>query len=714
MFKEKRHEFEIDGRKAYFSTGKLALKSETAVLAGMGDTVVLVTVNTAVPQGDQEWFPLTIEYMEKMYAAGKISGSRFVKRDKFPTDDATLRARMIDRSIRPRFADDYRNEVQIIVKVMSFDEKNDPAILAINAVSAALMVSKAPFDGPISGVRVGLSDGQLLPMYAHVDSDELDNSSLNMVVAGDGETLTNIDANAYEVPDDQIVESMELGLTYMKPWIDAQKAFVALFSADEIVKPEYTSYAVSEELITKIQTNYADNIRADIKAPNFNEEMKITLEKLYNDYAADSSKREVREAYEKVAKLEVKKMALVEKTRADGRDFTEIRELGVEVGVLPRVHGTGLFTRGLTQVLTTATLGTARNMLLVDDMTGEDERRYLHFYVDEPFSVGEVGRVKYIPSRRSVGHGNLAEKALYPVLPTLEEFPYTMILFSEIMSENGSSSMASTCGSSLALMDAGVPIKKPVAGIAVGIIYEKDLSNYQLVTDMFAVEDFFGGMDFKVAGTRDGVTAIQMDTKTEGLPIKVFKEAMLQSHTARMTILDAMEKAMPSARPEVSPFAPKVTSVKIDQDKIGELIGPGGKNIKALQEETGAEFDINDDGTVNIYATTKDSLDKAKFEVEMYIGFTPEVGQVYEGIVEGIKDFGAFVGLGGGVAGLVHVSEITDGFVKDVYEYVKLGDKVKVKVLGIDPMGKIKLSMKAANTGTSAPKGGDFERSGEV
>jgi polyribonucleotide nucleotidyltransferase len=632
LINEKRHEFEINGQKAFFSSGLMSRVSQSAVLAGMGKTTVLVTVNTGEAREDSEFFPMQVEYMEKMYAAGKISGSRYVKRDRFPTDDAVLRARMIDRSFRPRFPNDYRDEVQIIVKVLSYDEENDPVLLAINAVSAALMISRAPFTEPVSGVRVGLVGDQFFAMYGQADRDELGDSLLNMVVAGDGETITNIDANSYEVSEDNIIGSMEFGLDLMKPWLEAQKEFVALFDEEEIVKSEYMSFAVSEELTEKIVSAYGETITSDIGG-DFKAEQSVTLEKLYNDYAADYSKREIREGYEKVAKKMMRKSVLEDGKRADGRAFDEIRELDTQVGLLPSAHGTGMFTRGLTQVLTTATLGSARNQLLVDDMTGEDERRYLHFYVESPSCYGETGRVRYIPGRREVGHGSLAEKALYPVLPTEEEFPYTMILYSEILSENGSSSMASACGSTLALMDAGVPIKKPVGGIAIGIVYEEDLSKYQLVTDMIAVEDFFGGMDFKVTGTRDGVTAIQMDTKTSGLPIKVFKEAIAQSKEARMQILDKMQEAIAEPRAELAENAPKFDKVVIPQDKVGELIGPGGKNIKAIIERTGADFDIQDDGSVLIYANSAEDMEVAKREVEEYQGFTPEIGTIYEGTV---------------------------------------------------------------------------------
>jgi len=692
---EKRHEFTVEGRKAFFSTGLVARKSESAILAGMGDTVVLVTVNTSPAKDDQEYFPLGVEYMEKNYAAGKISGSRFVKRGRFPSEEAILRARMIDRSFRPRFASDFRNEVQIIVKVLSFDEENDPLVLAINAASAALMISSAAFTEPVSGVRVGLVADQFFPMYQHTVAYEMGDSVLSMVVAGDGETITNIDANANEVPDEKMIDSLEFGLELMKPWLQAQKDFVALFGEDEIVKSEYVSFEVPHDLIDKIQAEFGDAIKADMQSATYDADKAKTQEKIFETFEGDFSKRILKEAYEKASKLEAKKLALKEDKRIDGRKFDEIRQLDAKVGLLPKVHGTGLFTRGMTQILTSASLGTMKEQQLVDDMTGDGEKRYMHYYIEDPFVYGSTGRPSYIPGRRAVGHGNLAEKALYPVLPSAEEFPYTMVLFSEIMSEFGSSSMGSISGSTLALMDAGVPIKAPVAGIAVGIMHNEDISEYKLLLDMIAVEDFFGGMDFKVAGTKDGVTAIQMDTKTRGLSVAIFREAIEIAKKGRMTVLEVMAKAIETPREEVSNNAPKVDSVKIPQDEIGGLIGPGGKNIKEIQATTDAEFDIADDGTVSIYAKSAESMQKAKKIISEYVGFEVEVGKIYEGTVDGIKDFGAFVSLSRSTSGLVHVSELADDFVKNVEDFVKLGDVVKVKVIGVDH-GKIKLSLKQA------------------
>lgn len=694
MFNEIKHEFEIDGVKCSFSTNKFAPKSQVAVMAQMGDTVVLATVNVAPARGDVDYFPLQVEYIEKMYAAGKISGSRFVKRDRFPSDDATLKARIIDRSFRPRFPSDYRDEVQIILKVMSYDPNSDPVIIGVNAVSVALMLSKCPFGVPVAGVRVGYKDDNFFALNRHFDRDNIDESKLDLIMAGDEDGLiTNIDSNAYEIPEEKYVEAMESGLEMMKPWVQAQKAFIDMH--EPVEKAEYEPYVVPEELLHEVKEKYSETIAGNILLKTWREAKDQTLEEMNEEYSGAYSKKQLDDAYEYIAKNELRALVLHEGKRADGRQFDEIRPLDYEIGLLPRVHGSGLFQRGRTQVLTTATLGSIRNQMQIDDMTGEDVRRYMHYYVEGPYSFGESGRYKYIPGRREIGHGALAEKALYPVLPTVEEFPYTIILMSEILSEEGSSSMGSTCGSTLALMDAGVPIKKPVAGIAIGVIIDEETSEFKVLTDIKDMEDFYGYMDFKVTGTRDGVTAIQMDTKAFGLPLEVFKEGFISAKKARLQILDGMYEVISKPREQLSEHAPRVEVLKIPVSKIGELIGPGGKNIKKIIEETGAELNVEDDGTVQIFAVDDVSLEQARKEVAGY-AFEPEVGKIYAGTVSKIVEFGAFIKLAPGVEGLLHVSEISDSFVKDVNEHLKEGQTVEVKVLAIDPVGKMKLSLKAA------------------
>ena len=686
---EKKYEFEIDGRKGYFSTGKLALKSESSILARMGDTIITVNVNTAPAMNDAGFFPMSVEYIEKFYASGKISGSRFVKRERFPSDDAILRARMIDRAMRSRFPHDYRNEVSIIVTVMSYDEENDPVILAINAVSAALMNSSAPFDGPIAGVRMGIDGEKISPIYKVMDEVSPE-EKMNYVVGGDGENFTMIDAGCYEMEESRILDSMEESLKAMKPWIKAQEEFIKMLP--EKVKPEYPSFEVSEEVKNKIEEFLGDRIKENLLSGN--EELhESTKEEVFAQFEGQFTKQVMSEAYDKLQKKALRKLVLETDKRVDGRGLSDIREVSCEVGILPKTHGTGLFTRGVTQALTVATLGSLKDAKLVDDMGGESEKRYMHYYNDLPFAYGDVGRVSLMPSRRAIGHGALGEKALVPVIPTKEEFPYTIVVMSEVQGENGSSSMASSCGSTLALMDAGVPIRKPVAGIAFGLVTGED-GNFKLLADMQGVEDFYGDMDFKITGTRDGVTAVQMDTKLSGLPFEVVKKTFEESKKIRMQILDIMEKCIEKPREKVSENAPKVATDKIPVSKIGELIGPGGKNIKELTEKTGAEISIEEDGTVNIYSTSQEAIDAAMKAISGY-SFVPKEGEIYDGVVKTIAEYGAFVDIAPGVAGLLHVSEITNDFVKNVHDYLKEGQQVKVKLLSIDRDGKMKLSMKA-------------------
>ena len=698
LFKEVKHEFEIDGRKCTFETGKLALRSESSILARMGDTVITVNVNTATPKQESDFFPLTVEYIEKFYASGKISGSRFVKREKFPSDDAILKARMIDRAVRPRFPKDYRNELNLIVTVMSYDGENDPALLAINAASLALMYSSAPFNGPLAGVRMGMVDGKLQNVLKSMDLTTPE-EKMNYVVAGDGKTFTMIDAGCYEVSDEEVLDGMKQSLDLMKPWIDAQNEFL---SKVEMKSKEYASAAVPDEVVSAVHDFLGDEkIENNLKEAN-EKVHEATKAEVFAKFEGQYSKMVLAEAYDYLQKKALRKIVLKENIRVDGRQITEIRELYTEVDLLPRVHGSALFTRGVTQALTIATLGSLRDVRLVDDMEGEREQRYMHFYNDLPFAYGICDKVKFAPSRRAIGHGMLAEKALVPVIPSETEFPYTMIVTSEIQGENGSSSMASVCGSTMSLMAAGVPIRKPVAGIACGLVTDED-GSFKVLTDMQGVEDFYGDMDFKIAGTADGVTAVQMDTKTQGLSMEVVEQTFKQSHEARLMILETMSKTISEPRKTLSEFAPRVAQEKVSVDKIGEIIGPGGKNIRELSERTGAEIEIEEDGTVNIYSASQESLDQAVEAIRRY-DFKPVVGEVYEGKVASVMPYGAFVDLVPGVAGLVHVSEITDEFVKDVHKYLNEGDIIKVKVVGIDNQGKIKLSIKALNEKKSEDK----------
>lgn len=688
LFNEIKHEFEIEGRKCSFETGRLALKSESSILARMGDTVITVNVNSQKASGELDYFPLSVEYIEKFYASGKISGSRFVKRERFPTDDAVLRARMIDRAIRPLFPSDYKDEVSIIITVMSYDEDNDPLILAMNAVSVALMNSKAPFGSPIAGVKVGFEKGEYVHSLKTIEETS-ENESMNYIIAGDGKSFSMIDAGCHDIEEGVIIEGMKKSLEFMQIWLDEQNKFLKkLESKDKTYEP----MGVNEEVVDKVKEFLGEErIEENLKKADSDIHDAIKKE-LHEKFDGKHSKSSLNDAYDLLLKKALRKLVIKDDIRADGRKMDEIREMAVETDLLPRAHGTALFTRGLTQTLTVVTLGSLRDVKLEDDMGGEREKRYMHFYNDLPFVYGEAYRPRLIPSRRAIGHGMLAEKGLVPVIPPEEEFPYTMVVMSEIQGENGSSSMASACGSSIALMAAGVPIKKSVAGIACGLVTDEK-GGFKVLTDMQGVEDFYGDMDFKVIGTQDGVTAVQMDTKTKGLTMDIVEQTFKQSKEARLKVLEAMAKAISEPRESMSEHAPRVVQVKVPKDKIGEIIGPGGKNIREISERTGAELEIEEDGTVNIYSSSQESIDKAKELVAGY-DFHPDVGEVYEGKVASIMNYGAFVDLAPGVAGLLHVSEMADEFVKDVRKYVNEGDIIKVKVVGVDSQGKIKLSLK--------------------
>ncbi len=688
LYKEIKHEFEIDGRKCSFETGKLALKSESSILARMGDTVITVNVNTKPSTGEMDYFPLSVEYIEKFYASGKISGSRFVKRERFPSDDAILKARMIDRAIRPRFPHDYKNEVSVIVTVMSYDEENDPALLAINAVSVALMASTAPFEGPLGAVRLGLEGENIVSVYKAMDLTS-DEEKMNYVLAGDGKVFTMIDAGVHIVPEEKLLEGMEKSLEMMSKWIKPQEDFLAKL---ENIDKTYEAKALSKDVIEEIRGVLSgEEIRKNLESGDSNLHT-ASKEKLYTEFEGKYAKADINEAYEFLQREMLRNIVLTENKRVDGRAMDEIREMATEIDLLPRVHGSALFTRGVTQTLTIATLGSLRDVKLVDDMEGEREQRYMHFYNDLPFAYGDVDRVRLMPSRRAIGHGVLAEKALWPVIPSEEEFPYTMLVMSEIQGENGSSSMASACGSSMALMAAGVPIKDIVGGIACGLVTGED-GEFKVLTDMQGVEDFYGDMDFKITGTLEGVTAVQMDTKTKGLSMEVVRQTFAQSKEARQVVIAKIKEAIAEPREEMSQYAPRVVQIKVPTDKIGDIIGPGGKNIRELSEKTGAEIEIEEDGTVNIYSTSKESIDAASKAIGGY-NFVPEVGEIYEGKVASIMPYGAFVDLAPNISGLLHASEMADKFIKDVREYVNEGDVLKVKIIGIDKMGKIKLSIK--------------------
>lgn len=593
---------------------------------------------------------------------------------------------MIDRSIRSRFPSDYMDEVNVIISVMSYDEENDPVILSINAVSAALMMSQIPFNGPVAGVNIGL-EGQIFKSLDTVSAE----NPMNYMVAGDREVITMIDGGCNDVEDDTVVECMRKSLDEMGKWIDIQEGFLKIAGIPE--NKEYTPHVLTEGILEAVEEFLGKKIEENVKTSN-KEVHSATQQEMFSHFEGKYPKKELLEAYDKLLKKGLRRLVKEENVRADGRGMEDIREMDTQVDLLPRVHGSGLFTRGVTQVLSIVTLGTLDDAQLVDDMLGEKEKRYLHFYNDLPFVYGDADRVKLMPSRRAIGHGMLAEKSLIPVLPTEDEFPYTIIVVSEVQGENGSSSMASACGSSLALMAAGVPIKKIVGGIACGLVTNDD-GSFNILTDMQGVEDFYGDMDFKVVGTKDGVTAVQMDNKMAGLTMDIVEETFKKSKEARLKVIAKIEEAISEPRSEIAPTAPQVASTNIPVEKIGELIGPGGKNIKEITENTGAEISIEDDGRVNIYADNKEKIEAAMSYLSRY-NFIAKVGEIYEGKVASVMPYGAFVDINPGTSGLVHVSEMGDDFIKDVNSVVKEGDIVKVKLVEIGKDGKIKLSMKQA------------------
>ncbi len=696
------HEFEYAGTKCSLETGELARRSQASVVGQMGDTVVLATVNSNPANENAGYFMLSVEYIEKMYAGGLISSSRFVKRERFPSDEATLVARMIDRSVRCRFPSDYRDEVQVVMTVLSFDEENDPAIVSFFAASAALMLAGVPFEGPIAGVRVGYDGEKVIPYNKYIDDETFEeDTEMNIVMSTDGEVVTMIDADSQEVSEDLVFDGMKFGVEKSKVFVDAQKEFVKKYEAEngEVVVREYESFAAPKDLISLVRKDYKSKIEEALDIEDRSDmgnalgEIKETLE---SEHEGEYSKSNIDLAVDYVAKEITRSRILENDERKSGRGMDEVRTLEMRVGVLPRSHGSALFDRGGTQTLTITTLGSSRLVQLTEGMEGEGSRRYMHHYNAPGFTVGEAGRFKYIPGRREIGHGSLAEKALKPVIPDEEVFPYTIRVVSEIMSQEGSSSMASVCGSTLSLMDAGVPIERPVAGIAIGLVTGDDpTKDYKVFTDIADLEDFYGDMDFKVAGTKDGITAIQMDNKIAGVPVPIFEEALKQAKSAREFVLEEMAKVISEPRESLSKYAPKVEVTKIPEDRIGDLIGPGGKIIRGISEDTGAEIDVKEDGTVTISSDNEEGRQKALQIIdEMFM--EPEVGKVYKGIVDKVTEYGAFVNVNASISGLVHISEMADGFVKDPSSIVSTGDEVDVMYMGDDEKGRVKLSMKKA------------------
>ena len=696
MFKS--YEMELAGRKLVIETGKIAELANGSVVVKYGDTVVMVNVTASKePREGIDFFPLSVDYEEKLYAVGKIPGS-FLKREGKPSDKAILVSRAIDRPLRPLFPKDFRNDVCVVATALSVEQDNSPEVAAMIGASAALSISDIPFGGPTAAVNVGYVNGEIIVNPTQAQREITD---LNLTVAGTKEKIAMIEAGANEIPNDVMLEAIKKGHEEIKKVCD----FISKIK-EEIGKPkfEYKSFEVDHEVYEEIEENYKDRMYTDVQAVD-KEVRDANMDKLAEDvvayftekYGEEQTEEKMTDIKDSLYKLEkkcVREMIYKEHKRPDGRKIDEIRPLSCEVGILPRVHGSALFTRGQTQVMSVATLGMVSEEQMLDGLDEEESKRYMHHYNFPSYSVGEA-RPSRGPGRREIGHGALAEKALVPVIPSKEEFPYAIRVVSEVLSSNGSTSQASICGSTLALMDAGVPIKAPVAGISTGLITDPDdESKYVMLTDIQGLEDFFGDMDFKVGGTHKGITAIQVDIKIDGLTYDIIKEAFERTKVARDYILDEiMLKQIAEPRKEISKYAPSIINTTIKVDKIRDVIGPGGKMINKIIAETGVKIDIEEDGRVFIYSTDSDAGQKALAMIEDIVREI-EVGGVYEGTVTKLMSFGAFVDVGCGKEGLLHISKISKARIDKVEDVLKVGDKVTVKVYEIDDQGRINLITK--------------------
>ncbi len=690
-------ETDFCGKPLSLEVGRVGFRTSASVLVRYGDTVVLGTamVSDKTATGF-DYFPLSIDYEEKMYAAGKISGSRFIKREGRPSDDAVLIGRLIDRPIRPLWPKGYRYEVQGVATVMSMDPDFRPDAIAMIAMSAAFMLTGAPFEGPVAGVRIGLVDGK---PKAFLSSKELDEGALDIVVAGTKNGIMMVEAGASEVSEDDIATALEYGHKVIQPAIKLQQELV-----DKVgVKPqEYELTLPDADIQQRVETWLSGKLGQQVRAPyperndliqDLREQMQAHFAPEIGEEAYAELKNEYDDAFVLAIHKDVRKGIVEDNARPDGRKLDEIRQLSSEVGLLPRAHGSSIFTRGMTQAFNVVTLAPLSYAQIVDTMEREGERRYMHHYNAPGYTVGEVRRLGS-PGRREIGHGYLAERAMTAVLPDEADFPYAIRSVTEIMSQNGSTSMAATCSSCLALMDAGVPLKRPVSGIAMGLMMDGDKPF--VLSDIADAEDFAGDMDFKVTGTEKGITALQMDMKVHGLPVDVLKKALLQGKEGRAHILEHMLTTIKTPRSEMSPYAPQVEAIKINPDKIRDVIGKGGETINKIIADTGAEIDIKDDGTVMIASPDKASIDKAIKWVKDLTA-EPDVGAIYENCrVVSVLDFGAFVEIMPGHEGLVHVSEMSEERVNKPSDVVKEGDRVTVKLVAIDERGRLNLSMKAA------------------
>ena len=696
MFKS--YETELAGRKLVIETGKLAGLANGNVVVKYGDTVVMVNVTASKePKEGIDFFPLSVDFEEKMYSVGKIPGS-YTKREGKPSDKAILVSRAIDRPLRPLFPKDFRNDVVVVATVLCVEQDNSPEVAAMIGASAALSISDIPFGGPTAAVNVGLVNGEIVINPTEAQRKV---SDLNLTVAGTAEKVAMIEAGANEVPDDVMLEAIKKGHEEIKKVCQ----FIQKIK-DEIGKPKfaYKSFAVDHDLYEELEKDYTEKMKTavqeidkdtrDNNVAALTEEIENALAEKLGEEEFEKRKQEIGEAVYKLEKKCVRDMIFYEHKRVDGRAIDEIRPLSCEVGLLPRTHGSALFTRGQTQVMSIVTLGMKSEEQELDGIDTETAKRYMHQYNFPGYSVGEA-KTSRGPGRREIGHGALAEKALVPVLPPVEEFPYAIRVVSEVLSSNGSTSQASICGSTLALMDAGVPIKRPVAGISTGLVTNpENPDDYVMLTDIQGLEDFFGDMDFKVGGTEKGITAIQVDIKVDGLSYKIIEEAFARTRKARQYILDdIMKPVISEPREEISKYAPHIITTQIKVEKIKDVIGKGGETINKIIDETGVKIDIEEDGQVFIYSTDAEMGEKALDIIEN-IARVVEVGQIYYGTVTRTTSFGAFVDIGGGKEGLVHISKIAKEHIKNVTDYVNVGDKVTVKVIEIDDQGRINLTMK--------------------
>ena len=685
-----RVEREIGGRNIVIESGKVARQANGAVVVQCEGTVVLVTAVSEKLKRDIDYFPLMVDYREKLFAAGRIPGGRYLKRETRPGVKEIVTSRCIDRPIRPLFPDGYRDEIQITAGVLSADDVNEPDVLAMVGASASLAISDIPFPFPIGAVRVARCEGNLVINPTHAQMEE---SDLNLVIAASKDAVLMVEAGAEELTEQEIIDAISFGHEACRQLVTLQEELVEMCAKP---KREFVSPELDQELLSAVRTRAYEELVSRLRVPDKKERGSGVAElcdQVANEYLERDPDFDVAPVRACLGKLQKEAMRTIitTGTRCDGRKWEDIRQITCEVAALPRTHGSSIFTRGDTQALVTATLGTAMDEEHVSGLRAEYTRKFMLQYFFPAFCVGEV-RPDRGPGRREIGHGALAERSFMPVLPGYDEFPYTLRVVSEILESNGSSSMATVCGATLSLMDAGVPIKDPVAGIAMGLVKEGD--DYFILSDILGDEDHYGDMDFKVMGTQRGITALQMDVKISGLPEEVLLRAMNQAREGRVFILKEMLKVIDKPREAISDFAPRLLMIKINPEKIGSVIGPGGKMIRKLEEVSGAKIEIEDDGTIVISSVDMQAAEKAKADIELIVS-EPEIGKVYTGKVTGVREFGAFVEVLPGTDGLVHISELSDGYVERTEDYVKLGDMMTVKIINIDDQGRIKLSRKA-------------------